>query len=83
MGRCPCPRAPLKGVRDGADGVDGQLVAELPLPGEARQLVGLTCSPVVVVAATRGIHPLEDALEGGLAEPSDGSGGQAQAVVAS
>ena len=72
----------LEGVRDGAHRVEGQLVAELPLPGEAGRLVGLTGGAVVVVAPARGVDLLEDAAQGGLAEAPDGAGRETQAVVA-
>ena len=63
----------LQGVRDGAHRVEGQLVAELPLPGEAGRLVGLTGGAVVVVTTAGGVDLLEDAAQGGLAEAPDGA----------
>ena len=72
----------LQGVRDGAHRVDGQLVAELPLPGQPGRLVGLTGGAVVVVAASGSLDPLEDPLERGLAEAAYGPGREPQAVVA-
>ena len=65
------------------DGVERQLVAELPRPGQAGRLVGLTrCGGRRGRRGRRPSSRVEHPLQRGLAEPSHGARGEPQAVVA-